>query len=119
LTDNLNKLKQVIVFDITVPIMTGTAVEFFHLARNYSATISKLIALVDRSTGTDTKLKPRVLPSGASARIQIDLRPSNPTASSKPVTIPIETFATNKDLGRFLLRRQGETIAAGIIQEIL
>ncbi|KAG8847044.1 Hsp70 suppressor, GTPase facilitates ribosomal subunit dissociation [Tulasnella sp. 330] len=39
-----------------------------------------------------------------------------PTA--KPVSIPIEPFAINKDMGRILLRRGGETIAAGIVSEI-
>lgn len=31
--------------------------------------------------------------------------------------IAIEKFSTNKDMGRILLRHEGETIAAGIIIE--
>jgi elongation factor 1 alpha-like protein len=32
--------------------------------------------------------------------------------------IPIEPFSANKDMGRVLLRRAGETIAAGIVLKI-
>ena len=48
---------------------------------------------------------------GASARVQIKLRPSG--SSAKRSSIPIETFASSKSMGRVLLRRGGETVAAG------
>lgn len=68
-----------------------------------------------------------MLTKNSSARVEIQLRSSSSSifssgpsgagagasASAKAVSIPLETFATNKDMGRILLRRNGETIGAG------
>lgn len=55
-----------------------------------------------------------VLTKGASAEIEITLRGDSISGTGAvPRPIPIEPFAVNKDMGRFLLRRGGETIAAG------
>lgn len=54
-----------------------------------------------------------------SAEVHITLRTtsmSGPAARVQP--IPLETFAVNKDMGRLLLRRGGETVAAGLSQNI-
>lgn len=51
---------------------------------------------------------------GTSAEIEITLRGDSISGTSTvPRPIPIEPFAVNKDMGRILLRRGGETIAAG------
>jgi elongation factor 1 alpha-like protein len=56
----------------------------------------------------------RVLTKSTSAEVQITLRTSTMSGpSSAARAIPMETFAANKDMGRVLLRRGGETIAAG------
>jgi elongation factor 1 alpha-like protein len=34
-------------------------------------------------------------------------------AGARSIAIPLEPFATNKEMGRILIRRGGETIAAG------
>jgi len=39
--------------------------------------------------------------------------------SSPILGIPLETFSANKEMGRVLIRRGGETIAAGVVTEIL
>ena len=55
-----------------------------------------------------------MLTKSTSAEVQIALRTSTlsgPTLAAR--AIPLETFATNKDMGRILIRRGGETIAAG------
>ena len=55
-----------------------------------------------------------VLTKGTSAEIEITLRGDSPSgAGAVPRPIPIEPFAVNKDMGRILLRRGGETIGAG------
>ena len=57
----------------------------------------------------------RVLAKGASAEVQVTLRSASfagPAARALP--IPLESFATNKDMGRILIRRGGETIGAGM-----
>jgi len=66
----------------------------------------------------------RVLTKGTSAEVQIVLRTSTLSGTSSVArTIPLETFAVNKDMGRILIRRGGETIGAGergsLLQESL
>jgi elongation factor 1 alpha-like protein len=59
-------------------------------------------------------LHSRVLTRGTSAEIEISLRAgtlSGPALSARP--IPLEPFSVNKDMGRILVRRGGETISAG------
>ncbi|KAG9317166.1 hypothetical protein JVU11DRAFT_1358 [Chiua virens] len=104
---------RVIVFDIQLPITSGASVELFHHSRDVPATISKLVASLDRATGSVTRKNPRVLTKGTSAEIEITLRGDNISGTSAlPRPIPIEPFAANKDMGRILLRRGGESIAA-------
>jgi elongation factor 1 alpha-like protein len=97
-------------------ILTGLSirshqVELFHHSQDTPAYVSKLLSTVDRSTGQVVKKSPRVLTKGVSAEIQITLRSSG--GSGKAYSVPLETFATNKEMGRVLIRRGGETIAAG------
>ncbi|KAH7888054.1 P-loop containing nucleoside triphosphate hydrolase protein [Phlebopus sp. FC_14] len=111
---------RIIVFDVQLPITTGASVELFHHSRDVPATISKLVATLDRAVGSVTRKNPRVLTKGSSAEIEITLRGdslSGPAAAVRP--LPIQSFSTNKDMGRVLLRRSGETIAAGIVLQIL
>ncbi|KAJ8522995.1 hypothetical protein ONZ45_g508 [Pleurotus djamor] len=109
---------RIIVFDILVPITAGASIELFHHSRDVPATISRLLATVDRTSGEVIKKNPRVLTKGIPAEVQITLRTtaSGPAVTARP--IPLETFAVNKDMGRILVRRGGETIAAGIVLEI-
>lgn len=65
---------------------------------------------MDKSTGEVIKRNPRCLTKGMTAKVQIQL-------SQRP--IPLETFKDNKQLGRIMLRKDGETVAAGVVNEIL
>lgn len=48
------------------------------------------------------------------AKVEVTLRGTAIGGSSAQVSpIPLETFKANKEMGRVLLRREGETIAAG------
>jgi len=110
-------IAQVIIFDQASPITIGTSVELFHHSQNIPATVTPLESL-DRVTGGIVKKNPRVLTKGMSARIRVSLRGSTMSDSSSGISnmrIPIETFKESKDMGRILLRRNGETIAAGIV----
>ena len=60
----------------------------------------------------------RVLAKGVSAEVQITLRSTSLSSAAPARPIPLESFAVNKDMGRILLRRGGETIGAGIVLEI-
>lgn len=109
---------RIIVFDIQVPITAGTSVELHHHSRDVPATTLKLISTIDRSSGNVIKRNPRVLTKGTSAEVQIGLRAS-PVSNIAGIGIPLEPFSVNKDMGRILIRRGGETIAAGIVLEVI
>ncbi|KAI0269328.1 EF Tu GTP binding domain-containing protein [Gloeopeniophorella convolvens] len=105
---------RIIVFDIQVPILAGTSVELFHHSRDVPAAISKLNATLDRASGAVTKKNPRVLTKGASAEVQITIRPATFAGlGARSTPIPLEPFSVNKEMGRILIRRGGETIGAG------
>lgn len=60
-----------------------------------------------------------MLTKGISANVQIDLRSASMSGpASKVQPIPLETFTTNKDMGRIVLRRNGETVAAGLYTDM-
>jgi elongation factor 1 alpha-like protein len=109
---------RIIIFDIQIPIITGASIELFHHSRDVPATVSNLITTLDRGSGSIIKKKPRVLTKGTSAEVQITLRTQSLSGPSVARPIPLESFSVNKDMGRILLRRGGETIGAGIVLEI-
>ncbi|KAJ4472183.1 EF Tu GTP binding domain-containing protein [Lentinula aciculospora] len=109
---------RIIVFDIQIPITSGASIELFHHSRDVPATVSNLIATLDRASGSIIKKNPRVLTKGTSAEVQITLRTRSISGPSVARPIPLESFAVNKDMGRILLRRGGETVGAGIVLEI-
>lgn len=105
---------QILVFDLQSPIIAGTPVELFHHSMNLPATISKLVSILEK--GQVVKERPRVLQKGTTAMVELSLRPSS---SGKISSIPLETATDNKEMGRVLIRRNGETIAAGMVMELL
>ncbi|KAF7301549.1 Tr-type G domain-containing protein [Mycena indigotica] len=108
---------RIIIFDIQVPIIAGAVVELFHHSRDVPATISKLVSTLDRTTGKVVKTNPRVLSKASSAEVQITLRPLNVGTPARPIAV--EPYAINKAMGRILIRREGETIAAGVVMSIV
>lgn len=102
-------IAQLLIFEPSLPILAGTTLDLHHHSSNLSVTVSELIATLDIKTGSVLKSKPRVLSRGATAKVRITL--------SAPLAI--DTFANNRDLGRILLRMHGETVAAGIVQELV
>ncbi|KAI8394259.1 P-loop containing nucleoside triphosphate hydrolase protein [Radiomyces spectabilis] len=102
-------IAQIVVFDIKVPITSGFSVVLHHQSADEPAIISKLLMTLDKSTGEMIKKNPRHLSKGATAKVRINM-PLRP--------IPLETFKDNKNLGRVMLRREGETVAAGIVTEV-
>lgn len=91
-------------------------VELFHHSINLPATISKLISTSDKGK---TKANPRVLQKGTTALVEITLRASSSNPAARSPVIPLETAVDNKEMGRVLIRRGGETIAAGVVEAIL
>ncbi|GAA6051069.1 hypothetical protein JCM3770_005483 [Rhodotorula araucariae] len=105
---------QIIVFEPAYPITAGYAGELFHHSRDIPATIVALDAVLDKTTGAVARANPRMLTKGVSARIRVQLR-----AGAGAGGIPLEPFGANKGMGRVLFRRNGETVAAGIVLEVL
>lgn len=89
-------------------LIKGTPIEV-HINGTYeSGTVRKLISLLNKNTGELIHRKPRCIVKNSSAIIQLKL--------SRVVCC--ELYEDNKDLGRFLMRSYGKTIAAGLITKI-
>ncbi|KAA0202386.1 hypothetical protein HAZT_HAZT001103 [Hyalella azteca] len=96
------------VFNVIIPIIKGTQAEFHLQSVCEPATVRKLISQINKSTGEVMKNRPRVLARQTAGVIELEL--------SRPICV--ETYKDCKDLGRFMLRQQGNTIAAGLITEV-
>ena len=100
----------VIVLDVDRPIMHGSKVMLHTGSGAYAATVSKLVALTNKSATGDIKLlrRPRRLTTGQAALIEI----------KTPRPICVEKYVNVPALGRITLRDRGRTIAVGIVVEI-
>ncbi|KAF9121855.1 HBS1-like protein [Mortierella sp. 14UC] len=101
---------QIVVFDVKIPITVGFPIIMHHQSHNEPGVISKLIATIDKGTGEVVKKNPRHLGKNTTAMVEIRLNGR---------AIPLETFKDSKELGRVMLRKGGETVAAGIVTKIL
>ena len=73
------------------------------------ATVRRLVSLLHKTTGEVVKARPRALAGNCQAVVEV--------AVARPV--PIELYRTNRELGRFMLRSGGHTLAAGMVTELL
>ncbi len=72
-----------------------------HRGRLHTAgRITKLLALLDKGSGVVTKKKPRMVKPGGVARVLVELEEA----------VPLEAP------GRVILRAEGETVAAGLLE---
>lgn len=101
---------QIVVFDVKIPITVGFPIIMHHQSHNEPGTISKLVATIDKGTGEIVKKSPRHLAKNTTAMVEIKLNGR---------AIPLETFKDSKELGRVMLRKGGDTVAAGIVTKIL
>ncbi|KAF9189708.1 HBS1-like protein [Haplosporangium sp. Z 767] len=101
---------QIVVFDVKIPITVGFPIIVHHQSHNEPATVSKLVATIDKGTGEMIKKSPRHLSKNTTAMVEIRVNGR---------AIPLETFKDSKELGRVMLRKGGETVAAGIVTKIL
>ena len=91
------------------PVTKGFPVVLHYGPAQTQASIRKLVATVDKATGEVTKRKPRCLAKNCNAVVEI--------ATEAPVCL--ELYSTVKELGRFMLRSGGKTIAAGLVTELM
>jgi elongation factor 1 alpha-like protein len=93
---------------LVVPIIRGSQVLLHMHSLDVPAVLSRLISSERRGDSTP-RLNPRVVAGGVTATVEI-------TLSEKLV---IEESNECKALGRFVLRRGGDTIAVGLIDKVL
>ncbi|XP_075001966.1 HBS1-like protein isoform X7 [Calonectris borealis] len=99
---------RVLIFSIEVPITKGFPVLLHYQTISEPATIRRLLSVLHKSTGEVTKQKPKFLSKGQNALIELQ--------TQRPVAL--ELYKDFKELGRFMLRYSGSTIAAGVVTEI-
>ena len=73
-----------------------------------AGTISKLIAQIHKSSGEVLRKKPRCLTKQTSGLVEIEVQ--------RPVCM--ELYKDYRELGRFMLRAGGATIAAGLVTKV-
>jgi elongation factor 1 alpha-like protein len=91
------------------PLTQGFPCTLHSHVTSEGASLVKLIALLDRSTGAVQKKRPRILLERCAALVEIAL--------ARPICL--ELYSAHPQLGRFILRDAGRTVAAGICVEIL
>ncbi|MEJ1275305.1 HBS1-like protein isoform X1 [Cricetulus griseus] len=99
---------RILIFNIEVPITKGFPVLLHYQTVSEPATIKRLISVLNKSTGEVTKKKPKLLTKGQNALVELQ--------TQRPVAL--ELYKDFKELGRFMLRYGGSTIAAGVVTEI-
>ena len=99
---------------ITVPagaaaLLPGAAITLHAHADAEAATVVSLLRLIDGASGAVIRPRPRVVPRGATADVEVAL--------ARPVAL--ETFADCPPLGRVALREAGATVAVGVVMEVV
>lgn len=89
-------------------LLKGTPIEIHINGTFECGEVRKLISLLNKNTGELIQNRPRCVAKNSSAIIQLKL--------SRVVCC--ELYEDNKDLGRFMMRSYGKTIAAGLITKI-
>ncbi|XP_045158816.2 HBS1-like protein isoform X2 [Mercenaria mercenaria] len=100
---------RVVLFNLEIPITRGFTVIFHYQTMSEPAIVKKLVSQLNKSTGEVIKNKPKCLTKNSSAVIELEYE--------RPVCL--ELYKDNKELGRFMLRSSGHTIAAGLVEGVL
>ncbi|XP_078068692.1 HBS1-like protein isoform X2 [Mustelus asterias] len=99
---------RVLIFSIDIPITQGLPVLLHYQTLSEPCTIRRLVSILHKSTGEVLKKKPKCLTKGQNALIELQ--------AQRPVSL--ELYKDFKELGRFMLRYSGSSIAAGVVTEI-
>jgi elongation factor 1 alpha-like protein len=100
---------RIVVFNISFPITKGFPVVLHYQSLTEQAHIRHLVCQLHRNTGEIVRKRPRCLVKNTSAVIELEV--------DRPICL--ELYSNFKELGRFMLRSGGTTIAAGLVTEIL
>ena len=99
---------RMVTFQMLRPLLTGSSVTLHRGRADMPAIISKIEVADKSKTGQFKSAR------HASGNCQAIM-----TMELIRGIIPLETFSTSKDLGRVILRREGDTVAAGVVVELL
>lgn len=99
---------RIVVFDTKLPITKGYSVILHHQSLLEQAVITNLVAQLHKSSGEVIKRRPRCLVRNSNAIVRLQ--------TSHPICI--ELYKDIKELGRFMLRVGGVTVAAGLVTQI-
>nr|XP_045014407.1 HBS1-like protein isoform X2 [Jaculus jaculus] len=99
---------RILIFNIEIPITKGFPVLLHYQTVSEPAVIKRLISVLHKSTGEVTKKKPKLLTKGQNALVELQ--------TQRPVAL--ELYKDFRELGRFMLRYGGSTVAAGVVTEI-
>jgi translation elongation factor EF-1alpha len=97
---------QINTFELDIPITIGVPVVLHHLGTAEPAII-KILESVETDNGI--KRNPRAITKNQTATVVIKLERS----------ICVQTSELSKELSRFLLRRQSNSIASGVVTELM
>ncbi|KAJ2496833.1 hypothetical protein GGH96_005552 [Coemansia sp. RSA 1972] len=100
---------QIAVFDPAVPITNGFPALVHVQSVSVQGSVRRIIETFDARTGEVKRRNPRHIRKGATARVEIVTE----------AALCLELFKDAKDLGRIMLRRGGETVAAGIVTALM
>ena len=97
------------VFAVDIPITKGYQCILHYGSVQVAASVKKILGLLDKSTGevAQNVKKPRLLTKGNNAMVEV----------STEVPVCLDLYTNVKELGRFMLRTGGKTIAAGMVTE--
>ena len=103
-----------IVSRVTVPagaaaLLPGAAITLHAHADAEAATVVSLLTLIDGASGAIIRPRPRVVPRGATADVEVALARA----------VALEVFADCPPLGRVALREAGATVAVGVVMEVM
>ncbi|XP_048559878.1 HBS1-like protein isoform X2 [Triticum urartu] len=100
---------KILVLDIIVPILPGLQFELHAHHAKVSASLVRIVSLLDQKTGKASAKKPRMLTARQAAIIEVKLERE----------VCVEEFGTLKALGRAFLRSQGSTVAVGVVTRVV
>jgi len=99
---------RIVIFNIDFPVTKGYPVIIHYQSLSESATITRLIAQIHKSTGEVVKNRPRCLTKQSSGLVEIEI--------GRPICM--ELYKDYRELGRFMIRSRGTTIAAGLVTKM-
>ena len=98
---------RIVTFNTEEILLRGSAAEMHYICIAEPVYIKKIVSLLDKS-GTVTKRNPKFVPKNSSAIVVLELQRN----------ICVHLFKVSKALGRFMLRLNGATVAAGIVEKV-